>query len=381
MAKPVWQPDGEQPHYLLLTLTTLLTTVCIYYGWQSFRAFHVISEKERRKRDLREARQQEVESSQSLETAAAVESKSEKVNAAPKTVVGEPTIEPKAEGRIPDIEDFPKSLVRSTMKQLKASGVSPYTLEERKEKIAELNSLTYPNFRAKLTKAGKRLDRIETVVLQANIGLYCNQACTHCHVDSSPVRKEMMNRETTDRCLHLLKNSPSVKIVDLTGGAPELNREFRHWVTECRALDLHVIDRCNLTVLMEPGQANLASFLADNQVHVIASLPCYLEDNVDTQRGNEVFKRSIAGLRLLNSLGYGVEGSGLQLDLVYNPTGVHLPPPQEKLEPAYKTHLGDKYGISFNTLFCFNNMPINRFHDHLKDIGKLETYMDILVGD
>lgn len=188
-----------------------------------------------------------------------------------------------------------------------------------------------------------------------------------------------MNRETTDRCIEVIRNSPSVKIVDLTGGAPELNREFRHWVTECRKLGVKLIDRCNLTVLMEPGQADLASFLAENEVHIIASLPCYLEDNVDTQRGNEVFKRSIAALRVLNSLGYGMEGSALQLDLVYNPTGVHLPPAQPKLEKAYKSHLDQHFGISFNKLHCFNNMPINRYHDHLKEIGKLETYMSILV--
>ena len=136
--------------------------------------------------------------------------------------------------RVLDIEDFGKSLIPKTMKQMKADGLTPYTVEERKEKIAELNGLPYPNFLSKVIKSGQRLNRESCLVFQANIGLYCNQACTHCHVDSSPSRKEMMSRETTDRCLEVIRNSPSVKIVDLTGGAPELNKEFRHWVTECR---------------------------------------------------------------------------------------------------------------------------------------------------
>jgi len=285
-----------------------------------------------------------------------------------------------------DIEDmgnaFKKSLVPSTMKQLKESGIKPYTYEDRVERIAELNTLTYPNFAAKLRKDKIPLKRMSAVVFQANIGLHCNQACTHCHVDSSPSRKEMMTRETTNRCLDIIRNSPSIKIIDLTGGAPELNREFRYWVTECRALGLEVIDRCNLTVLLEPTQKDLGAFLAENKVHVIASLPCYLEDNVDTQRGNEVFKRSIAGLKILNALGYGTRDErGLKLDLVYNPTGVHLPPAQAKLELAYKKHLAENFDIVFDSLHCITNQPINRFHDHLKDIGKLETYMDILVDN
>ena len=283
--------------------------------------------------------------------------------------------------KVPDIEDFGKSLIPKTMKQMKADGIRPYTLEERQERIAELNGLPYPNFVSRVVKSGQSLRRESCLVFQANIGLYCNQACTHCHVDSSPSRKEMMSRETTERCLDVIRNSPSVQIVDLTGGAPELNKEFRHWVTECRKLGLHIIDRCNLTVLLEPKQRDLCQFLADNEVHVIASLPCYLEDNVDAQRGDEVFGRSVAALRMLNEKGYGGDGTALQLDLVYNPTGVHLPPSQEGLQAAYKKHLGEKFGISFNKLICVTNVPINRFHDHLKDIGKLETYMDILVSN
>ena len=289
----------------------------------------------------------------------------------------EPSTTIKDNPRVPDIEDFGKSLIPKTMKQMKADGLIPYTVEERKEKIVELNGLPYPNFMSKVIKSGQRMARESCLVFQANIGLYCNQACTHCHVDSSPSRKEMMSRETTDRCLEVIRNSPSVKIVDLTGGAPELNKEFRYWVAECRKLGLHIIDRCNLTVLLEPKQSDLCQFLADNEVHVIASLPCYLEDNVDGQRGDEVFRRSVAALRMLNERGYGVDDDGdgtssLRLDLVYNPTGVHLPPPQEELEAAYKKHLGEKYGIYFDRLICVTNVPINRFHDHLKGPYSIE---------
>jgi len=286
---------------------------------------------------------------------------------------------------IPDLEDLKplKSLVKETVREMKRNGVTPYTLEEREGRLRELNEMPeVPNFSSTILKSGEKLKRTNTVVLQANIGLYCNQACTHCHVDSSPKRKEMMSKAVTERCIEVMKSSPSIKVVDLTGGAPELNREFRTWVIESRKLGFEVIDRCNLTVLSEPGQEGLAQFLADHQVHIIASLPCYLEDNVDSQRGNSVFTRSIRGLRMLNAVGYGTDpgrANGLVLDLVYNPTGVHLPPPQEKLQVAYDKHLMEKYQITFDKLHCITNMPINRFYDHLKNNGDLEKYMDILV--
>jgi radical SAM/Cys-rich protein len=191
----------------------------------------------------------------------------------------------------------------------------------------------YPNFAAHVkrsgTDAGPGLIRSHTKVLQLNIGFYCNQACTHCHVDSSPKRKEMMTREVAQKCVDIAKNSPTLETVDLTGGAPELNREFRFLVEEFHKLGLEIIDRCNLTVLLEPKQSDLGQFLADHKVHIIASLPCYLESNVASQRGNAVFERSIKGLQMLNDLGYGKPGSGLELDLVYNPTVVHLPPAME----------------------------------------------------
>jgi len=282
---------------------------------------------------------------------------------------------------VPDIEDLKpfKSLIPLTMKEMKAQGVVPYSVEEREELLEELSETPgIPNFAEQVVKAGSNLKRRQSVVFQANIGLYCNQACNHCHVDSSPLRKEMMSREVTDKCLEILSKSPSIQVVDLTGGAPELNREFRHWVTGCRALGLEVIDRCNLTVLLEPHQQDLIGFLAENKVHIIASLPCYLEANVDGQRGNQVFDRSIEALKRLNQAGYGT-ANGLVLDLVYNPTGVHLPPAQPALEVAYKIELKEKYGIVFDQLHCITNMPINRFHDHLKAEDKLEQYMHILL--
>jgi len=282
---------------------------------------------------------------------------------------------------IPDLEDLRPlpSLIKETVRQMKTNSVKPYTAAEREQRLEELNAMPeVPNFSAQLVKTDQKLKRTNTVVLQANIGLYCNQACNHCHVDSSPMRKEMMTKETTERCIEIIRKSPSIRVVDLTGGAPELNREFKTWVVESRKLGLEVIDRCNLTVLMEPGQEDLAQFLADHQVHIIASLPCYLEDNVDSQRGNSVFTRSIRGLKKLNAVGYGT-GKGLVLDLVYNPTGIHLPPAQEKLQVAYKKHLSEQFDITFDRLHCITNMPINRFYDHLKDGGDLEKYMDILV--
>jgi radical SAM/Cys-rich protein len=191
----------------------------------------------------------------------------------------------------------------------------------------------------------------------------------------------MMNHEVAQRCVDIARNSPSLTTVDLTGGAPVLNREFRFLVKACHALGLEIIDRCNLTVLLEPHQSDLPGFLAEHQVHIIASLPCYLKSNVASQRGDQIFERSIEALRMLNSVGYGKEGTSLELDLVYNPTGLYLPPPREALEADYKRVLMEDYGISFNKLHCITNMPINRFFDYLKARGELEKYMDILVSN
>ena len=212
------------------------------------------------------------------------------------------------------------------------------SLEERKRRRRALDGLGIAPFGQFLAARGLApLTRAPLTTLQLNIGLYCNQACNHCHVESSPKRtKEMMDRATADRCLDFLRRSPSVTTLDLTGGAPELNAQFRYLVEQARPLGVEIIDRCNLTVLEEPGQEDLADFLAAHRVKVVASLPCYEEKNVRLQRGSSVYHRSIAGLRRLNAVGYGQEGTGLQLTLVYNPVGAFLPPAQPALEAKYK---------------------------------------------
>jgi radical SAM/Cys-rich protein len=219
--------------------------------------------------------------------------------------------------------------------------------------------------------------RLET--LQVNLGYRCNQQCVHCHVNAGPRRKEEMSRATADEVLAFLRVS-GVRTLDLTGGAPELNTNFRYLVGEATALGLQVMDRCNLTILKEPGQRDLADFLAHYQVHVVASLPCYLEENVDGQRGRGVFEKSLRGLRRLNALGYGREGSGLELDLVYNPQGASLPPPQCALESDYKRELHSRYGIAFNRLLTLTNMPIQRFGSMLVSKGQFGDYMAVLRG-
>jgi radical SAM/Cys-rich protein len=218
-------------------------------------------------------------------------------------------------------------------------------------------------------------DRIDT--LQANLGYRCNQSCTHCHVAAGPQRTEEMSWETMDLLLRYL-SARGIATLDLTGGAPELNPHFRALVVRARGLSVHVIDRCNLTILNEPGQEDLAVFLADHAVEVTASLPCYLEENVDQQRGKGVFESSLAGLRQLNALGYGRPGSGLALNLVYNPLGPVLPPDQIDLETAYRQELAARYGVVFTRLFVLANMPIQRFGSQLISKGQFAPYMELL---
>lgn len=220
--------------------------------------------------------------------------------------------------------------------------------------------------------------RGELHTLQANLGYRCNQACTHCHVDAGPKRTEMMSRDMIETLLRFIRQQ-RIRTLDLTGGAPELNPHFRTLVVAARDLGVEVIDRCNLTILSEPGQEGLAEFLADNAVSITASLPCYSEGNVDQQRGTGVFARSIAGLRRLNELGYGVAGSPLALNLVYNPTGAFLPPNQLELENTYRARLAADYGVTFTALLTITNMPIARFRHALARDGQLDTYMRELV--
>jgi radical SAM/Cys-rich protein len=220
-----------------------------------------------------------------------------------------------------------------------------------------------------------RRRRLETV--QVNLGYRCNQACLHCHVGAGPTRREQMDRATVAQVLDYLEGS-GVQILDITGGAPELNPSFRHLVRVARALGLRVIDRCNLTVLNEPAQAGLAEFLASQGVEIVASLPCYLERNVDAQRGAGVFRASIEALARLNALGYARPGTGLVLNLVYNPPGPQLPPPQAALEADYKRELKRRYGILFDRLYALANLPIQRFGSTLVSKGQFETYMALL---
>lgn len=224
------------------------------------------------------------------------------------------------------------------------------------------------------------LTRSTITTLQVNVGKVCNQACHHCHVDAGPKRTEKMTRETAEQVARVLDASPSIDLVDITGGAPELNPSFRFLVEQARRRRRRVIDRCNLTILLEQGQEDLAQFLAEHQVHIVASLPCYGAKNVDEQRGKGTFDKSIEALRLLNARGYGRADSGLLLDLVYNPVGAFLPPAQAPLEARYKEELGNGFGIVFDRLLTITNMPISRFAHTLARDGKHEAYMALLVN-
>jgi radical SAM/Cys-rich protein len=226
-----------------------------------------------------------------------------------------------------------------------------------------------------------RLRRAAVSTLQINVGKLCNQACHHCHVEAGPKRTEILQRDVAKRLVELVAADESVRTIDITGGAPELNPSFRWLVTRMRKLGRDVIDRCNLTVLFERGMSELAVFLAAKRVHVIASLPCYTADNVDDQRGRGVFDKSIKALRTLNRLGYGRDGTGLELDLVYNPGGAHLPPVQDDLERRYKTELSDHFDIVFNRLLTLTNLPIKRFAHDLARQGKSEDYMQLLIDN
>ena len=222
-----------------------------------------------------------------------------------------------------------------------------------------------------------RRSRLRT--LQVNLGYRCNQSCLHCHVNAGPNRTEMMDGDTVDLVLEVLQRR-AVETLDLTGGAPELNLHFRRLVQAARRLGVRVIDRCNLTILFEPGHEDLADFLAAHDVEVIASMPCYSLERVDRQRGEGVFDKSVTGLRQLNALGYGRPGSGRVLNLVYNPQGASLPPEQTQLEADYRRELGTHFGIEFNALFVLANMPIQRFGSTLVSKGQFQSYMALLKG-
>ena len=215
-------------------------------------------------------------------------------------------------------------------------------------------------------------------VFQINVGKLCNQTCRHCHVDAGPDRGEQMTRETAELCMRAVANT-DIPIVDITGGAPELNPNFRWLVEQARALDRHVMDRCNLSVLLLPSQADLADFLAQHKVEIIASLPYFRLSQTDAQRGEGVFEKSIRGLRTLNALGYGREDTGLVLNLVHNPVGAFLPPKQDALEAQFRRELQRQHGVTFNRLYTITNMPISRFLEFLIESGNYEGYMERLA--
>lgn len=223
-----------------------------------------------------------------------------------------------------------------------------------------------------------KMHRKTLEILQVNLGYLCNLSCTHCHVNAGPKRTELMERETMDEILTFISQNETIHTLDLTGGAPEMNPHFRYIVRQALDRGLKVIDRCNLVILTEPDYQDLAMFLADNQVEIVASLPCYLEDNVDKQRGKGTFSASIEALQRLNQLGYGIENSNLTLNLVFNPQDASLPPDQKNLEKAYKQYLKKHYDIVFNQLFAMTNLPVQRFGSQLISKDKFDNYLQLL---
>ena len=256
-----------------------------------------------------------------------------------------------------------------------------HPLSVASEQLVQLNATRQlPVFAAKIAAAGvENLTATSIEILQLNLGKLCNMTCSHCHVDAGPDRREIMESETLDACLQVLRSNTQIRTVDLTGGAPEMNPGFRDLVRRARDLGRHVIDRCNLTILLAQGFDDLPEFLAQHRVEVVASLPCYLQENTDSQRGDGVFDKSIEALRRLNAVGYGDPGSGLTLTLVYNPVGPTLPPNQQELQAAYQRELEAGFGVRFNRLFTITNMPVSRYLDHLMRMGQYEDYMQKLV--
>lgn len=236
-----------------------------------------------------------------------------------------------------------------------------------------------PPFEWQLERAGlPPLDAVGISVFQINVGKLCNQTCRHCHVDAGPDRQEIMTRDTAELCIQALART-DIPTMDITGGAPELNPNFRWLVEQARSLGRHVMDRCNLSVLLLPSQVDLGEFLALHRVEIVASLPYYRPSQTDAQRGDGIFDKSIQALQLLNRLGYGVEGSGLVLTLVHNPVGAFLPPKQDAIEAQFRRELARRYGIAFNRLYTITNMPISRFLEFLIESGNYERYMERLA--
>jgi len=253
-------------------------------------------------------------------------------------------------------------------------------LASTSEQLRILEQTSVPEFQSTLNRHGhSELDAAEIKIFQINVGKVCNQTCAHCHVDAGPDRTESMTRDTAELCIAALSKT-DIPRVDITGGAPELNPNFRWLVEQSRSLNRHVMDRCNLTVMYVKGQEDLGEFLAQHKVEIICSLPYYQERETDLQRGIGVFQRSVEALKHLNSLGYGIPGSDLILNLMYNPVGAYLPGPQSSIENDFKRNLARKYGVQFNNLYTITNMPISRFLEFLLQSGNYEMYMEKLVN-
>ena len=269
------------------------------------------------------------------------------------------------------------------MKSLKAAG---NILADSNYQVKLLESNNHNPFRLvpfqeKMNNCGLfPLRPAQLEIFQVNIGKMCNQVCRHCHVDAGPDRKEIMTREVMLQCLQTLTENPSIGVVDITGGAPELNPDFRWFVENIKALGRHIIVRCNLTIILANKRFNdLPIFFKNNNIEVVSSLPSFSKDRTDRQRGDGVFEQSVKALKMLNAVGYGQPGSGLILNLVYNPAGAFLPPQQAVLEKEYKTALQKDFGICFNNLFTITNMPVSRYLDYLLNSGNYEKYMEKLI--
>ena len=246
----------------------------------------------------------------------------------------------------------------------------------------EIVDAKFPSFSQKIEEAGyQTLKPVPVEIFQLNIGKLCNQTCAHCHVDAGPDKKvENMSKETLEKCLQIIASVPSITTVDITGGAPEMNPHFRWFVEECSKLGKQVIDRCNLTIIVANKKYNdLPEFLAKHKVEVVSSLPYFSKSRTDSQRGDGVFEDSIKALKMLNEVGYGKEGTGLKLNLVYNPSGAFLPGSQEQLHSEFTRQLKRKYDIVFNNLYAITNLPISRFLDYLLQTNNYEEYMQLLV--
>lgn len=275
--------------------------------------------------------------------------------------------------------------IKQKSKSLKSRGadLSDTFLQLKVLNGKELVDDQFPLFTDKVANLGhKPFKPLSLEIFQINIGLLCNQTCAHCHVDAGPDRRtENMNRQTLEKCLEIIRKTPSIKIIDITGGAPEMNPNFRWFIEEVSKLDKQVINRCNLTIIRaNPKYHDLPDFFAKHKVQIVSSLPYFSKKRTDSQRGDGVFEDSIAALKMLNKVGYGKEGTGLELHLVYNPTGAFLPASQTSLQAEFKRQLKRKFDIEFNLLFAITNLPIARFLDYLLESGNYKEYMEKLVN-